>query len=90
MSHFLAPGTTHLCYQPTCHPLPATLNLQVATAAVLNAEFKNEFLMSFHLIHSKTKSCFNKLEWNPELRPLNDTATVGKNIARKSKSLGKQ
>lgn len=45
--------------------------------------------MSFYLIHSKTKSCFNKLEWNLELRPLNDTAIVGKNIARKSKSLGK-
>lgn len=73
----------------TCHPLPAAQNLRVAAVVVPKAEFKTEFLISFHLINFKTKSCCNKPEWNPELGPFSDTVTCGKNIARKIDSLGK-
>lgn len=66
----------------TCHPPPAAQNLRVT-------EFKTEFLISFHLINFKTKSCCNKREWNPESGPFSDTVTCGKNIARKIESLGK-
>lgn len=43
--------------------------------------------MYFHLINFKTKSCFNKPEWNPALRAFSDTVTSGKSVPKKKLTL---